>query len=458
MSKTQTRDMRPKAQIEEFTVDRLSDVNMVKNEFVGGTNKRFCFGCIPCWCCPESDEDYKAYFRRNPAALKLGAVALNEDGRVIGAVQMHEYGIPQPFFDSLLHQIQPKEAYIAWMAVLDGNRGRGAGSGMLKWCQETARKRGNTRLTLGVVANNPAKRLCLLDDVIPRILASKNFFERLSIDPPRITKPAVVRKSYRTLALRCHPDKVSHTNAKEAFQLISEAFDSLHDPSKQQKYLATLRRAGGRKSRASTSKQRRHKPYASRQWYERSWEDVERELRRREKLETEFKKSRSEEWFKMSARRWLKRARMICRNLDDQIGIADNPLWQSIREREDACERGVRLDPYASLREKVESEIERRAKAAKEDPVEELRQTLLYLYEKHQYHDLDGDLASEGFALPLAGEGNADEDRQSASKVTESEKTHTAPALPWRCKVCHAGNAPNSRACGKCGTERASLC
>ena len=161
MSKTQTRDMRPKAQIEEFTFDRLSDVNMVKNEFVGGTNKRFCFGCIPCWCCPESDEDYKAYFRRNPAALKLGAVALNEDGHVIGAVQMHEHGIPQPFFDGLLHQIQPKEAYIAWMAVLDGNRGRGAGSGMLKWCQETARKRGNTRLTLGVVANNPAKRLYL---------------------------------------------------------------------------------------------------------------------------------------------------------------------------------------------------------------------------------------------------------------------------------------------------------
>eukprot|EP00938_MAST-03A_sp_MAST-3A-sp1_P002419 g2419.t1 len=144
--------------IEEFTFDRLSDVNAVKNEFTGGTNK-FCLGCIPLACCPMEDSEYRSFFETNPSALKLGAVALNEKGDVIGAVEMQEHGVPRPFFDALLHSLKPKESYIAWLAVRKGNRGRGAGSALLKWCEDTAKERGNTRLTLGVVAGNPAKRL-----------------------------------------------------------------------------------------------------------------------------------------------------------------------------------------------------------------------------------------------------------------------------------------------------------
>ena len=59
--------------IEEFTFDRLSDVNAVKNEFTGGTNK-FCLGCIPLACCPMEDSEYRSFFETNPSALKLVCV------------------------------------------------------------------------------------------------------------------------------------------------------------------------------------------------------------------------------------------------------------------------------------------------------------------------------------------------------------------------------------------------
>ena len=46
---------------------------------------------------------------------------------------------------------------------------------------------------------------------------------------------------YRRVALRCHPDKVPHPKAKEAFQKLSEAFDCLHDDVQQAMYIEKLR-------------------------------------------------------------------------------------------------------------------------------------------------------------------------------------------------------------------------
>jgi len=47
-----------------------------------------------------------------------------------------------------------------------------------------------------------------------------------------------LRRAYRALALRTHPDKCSHPEAKLAFQRISEAFDELSQPGALQKAAA----------------------------------------------------------------------------------------------------------------------------------------------------------------------------------------------------------------------------
>jgi DnaJ-class molecular chaperone len=63
-----------------------------------------------------------------------------------------------------------------------------------------------------------------------------NFYETLEV--PKDASPEQIKKSYRTLSLKYHPDKPGGDTAK--FQEISEAYDTLSDPQKKEQYDAEL--------------------------------------------------------------------------------------------------------------------------------------------------------------------------------------------------------------------------
>mmetsp|Transcript_71650 Transcript_71650/g.213843 ORF Transcript_71650/g.213843 Transcript_71650/m.213843 type:complete len:261 (+) Transcript_71650:57-839(+) len=58
-----------------------------------------------------------------------------------------------------------------------------------------------------------------------------------------------IKKAYRKLALRLHPDKCSEAGAEDAFKKVGEAFSVLSDPQKRRRYdqfgIESLREGGG---------------------------------------------------------------------------------------------------------------------------------------------------------------------------------------------------------------------
>jgi curved DNA-binding protein CbpA len=109
------------------------------------------------------------------------------------------------------------------------------------------------------------------------ILGARDLFGRFgwSVGPVEVDH---VRKQYRVLARTVHPDKCDHPRATEAFQLLSEAFDVLADPQLQKEYIRELQL----KLPVKCKKRKKEKETW---WREKSWEQVERELKRREQEE-----------------------------------------------------------------------------------------------------------------------------------------------------------------------------
>jgi DnaJ-class molecular chaperone len=66
------------------------------------------------------------------------------------------------------------------------------------------------------------------------LAAGKDFYKILDI--PRNAKPADIKKAYRKLSLKYHPDKNSSPDAAEKFADISVAYDTLSDPAKRETY------------------------------------------------------------------------------------------------------------------------------------------------------------------------------------------------------------------------------
>merc|ERR1719188_1579977 len=64
--------------------------------------------------------------------------------------------------------------------------------------------------------------------------ARDDYYAVLGVD--RDASDDVIKKAYRKLALRLHPDKCSEEGAEEAFKKVGEAFGVLSDAKKRQIY------------------------------------------------------------------------------------------------------------------------------------------------------------------------------------------------------------------------------
>jgi len=188
-------------------------------------------------------------------------------------------------------------------------------------------------------------------ETIAAILANPSDYWACLNLPAQITAPVLIRKAYLRVALKTHPDKVDDPQANEAFQHLSEAFETLYDEVSQKEYLSSSSSSSSQSSftdytectsssakrrAAPQSKQWKKKPKKTpHEWTQKRWADVEREMRRREELERAFVAERSTANTDRKLRRLVARAQKICRSLDLREGCPleyANPLWATLAE------------------------------------------------------------------------------------------------------------------------------
>ncbi|EMG47589.1 hypothetical protein SBY92_004693 [Candida maltosa Xu316] len=70
------------------------------------------------------------------------------------------------------------------------------------------------------------------ETIVLKILSYKphQFYEILAVE--KTASDGEIKKSYRKLAIKCHPDKNPHPRASEAFKYLNKAWEVLSDPSK----------------------------------------------------------------------------------------------------------------------------------------------------------------------------------------------------------------------------------
>lgn len=140
------------ARVQPLTTDLLPQLLPIQNEFMA---TKSCLCCIPL----ADTQDGMARRYRTAERRALSAMAFSADGTPIGYINMTMPGVERDFWEETLHTLRPGEAYIETAAVRSGFRGQGAGRKLLEWCEETARERGATVLSLGVINGNQARRL-----------------------------------------------------------------------------------------------------------------------------------------------------------------------------------------------------------------------------------------------------------------------------------------------------------
>lgn len=285
--------------------------------------------------------------------------------------------------------------------------------------------------------------------------------------PPRLHEPSSVRRRFLALSLRVHPDRNEGgrvADATKAFQKLSAAFETLYDRDSQERHLEELllrtQREEEEKARGKGdgSKQKK-RPKGKDDWRERAREKRKRkreehsagsaggdggfwtqrrsyaavveEMRRRERMERDFVRARSDERSERRARGLAWRAMRICRTLDERAGCPAsfvNGLWAPLYEQEVRAERPPpegwevrrardppsadddpgfvyrRLSTGEERPDHPTPEVERlleKARAAEltnkfrlsSEPRLFLDEIIEYLRDDHDYHDLDDDIA-----------------------------------------------------------------
>eukprot|EP00049_Salpingoeca_infusionum_P018055 m.355541 g.355541 ORF g.355541 m.355541 type:complete len:198 (-) comp17275_c0_seq1:401-994(-) len=120
-----------------------------------------CFVCnTPSSAHEEAQQMYATYSRRHKTKLSHCGLVRGKDGAVAGALQLTLPGdVGDLSFPSFMRHVnKPHEAYIDWVGVNPDYRGKGIGSALLAWADETARAAGCQTITLDVVTRNEAAR------------------------------------------------------------------------------------------------------------------------------------------------------------------------------------------------------------------------------------------------------------------------------------------------------------
>ena len=71
--------------------------------------------------------------------------------------------------------------------------------------------------------------------LVKRINGCENYYDILGISDKQCSEDAI-KRSYKKLALKLHPDKCRVRGAEDAFKAVSRAFSCLSDPSKRRSY------------------------------------------------------------------------------------------------------------------------------------------------------------------------------------------------------------------------------
>lgn len=117
--------------------------------------------CMLCLPVAESiDELQQRYDEMPQDKWDLGAVAIDDKGKVLGYTQMTAAGLP--VYPEDFHTCESDELYIEIVAVSPEARGRGIGTKLLEWCHDTAKSASHTHIShlhLEVLRGNRAINL-----------------------------------------------------------------------------------------------------------------------------------------------------------------------------------------------------------------------------------------------------------------------------------------------------------
>eukprot|EP00526_Cylindrotheca_closterium_P022892 CAMPEP_0113649734 /NCGR_PEP_ID=MMETSP0017_2-20120614/26441_1 /TAXON_ID=2856 /ORGANISM="Cylindrotheca closterium" /LENGTH=176 /DNA_ID=CAMNT_0000562155 /DNA_START=24 /DNA_END=551 /DNA_ORIENTATION=+ /assembly_acc=CAM_ASM_000147 len=143
---------------------------LVEMDFTN-TSKGCCFGLLRFSWCPTTQQEFDSIYNRDETRRETYGVAIlvqqqqqeqessNDNNKVVGICKGRRYGQKMAFDESLIHKPKEGEFYIDSLAVTKEARGKGVGTKLLKWAEELALQKGDTRLELGVMKGNPAERL-----------------------------------------------------------------------------------------------------------------------------------------------------------------------------------------------------------------------------------------------------------------------------------------------------------
>ena len=150
-------EQQQQVQIVHLTPEHFQAAHDVELSFVTH-RKGCCFGLCPLSWCPEPQSEFDGVYQNHNERRETYAVAI-VDEKVVGICKGRRHGQYMKWDESLLHRPKPGEFYVDTMAVLAEARGKGVGTLLLQWAEDTAITMGDAKMAIGVMKGNPAERL-----------------------------------------------------------------------------------------------------------------------------------------------------------------------------------------------------------------------------------------------------------------------------------------------------------